>query len=136
MKDQETIARFIQLRAANWTFDRISTELKVSKPTLIEWSRVHQFSIQNLRAIETEALAAKCFKSQQQRWEQIGAELRRVEEELAKRDLSDVPTSRLLGLSAKLRAEAAREAAPIRLSAPVRAIPDEERIENVFDWQV
>ncbi len=136
MKDQETVARFICLRAQGWTFDRIAAELKVSKPTLIGWSRQHQFEIQNLRAIETEALAEKCFASRQQRWEQLARDLRRVEDELAKRDLSDIPTARLLTLAARLRAEAGREAGGIRFSTAVRNIPSEEYFEDVLDWQV
>jgi orotate phosphoribosyltransferase-like protein len=35
MKDEETIARFIHLRAQGWSFARIATELNVSKPTLV-----------------------------------------------------------------------------------------------------
>ena len=95
MKDQETIARFIQLQATALTYGKICAELKVSKPTLIQWSRKYQFDIQNLRAIETEALAQQCFAGQQERWAQISRDLRRVEAELAKRDLTDVPTSQL-----------------------------------------
>jgi len=136
MKDQETVARFVQLRAAGRSFDKISEELKVSKPTLIHWSRRHQFEIQNLRAVETEALAEQCFATQRERWEQIGRDLRRVEAELATRDFKDVPTARLLTLAARLREEASRESAPVRLCAAVRDIPNEERVESVLDWQV
>jgi hypothetical protein len=136
MKDQETVQRFIQLRASGWSFSRISEELKVSKPTLIQWSRLHQFEIQNLRSVETEALAEQCFATKRERWEQIGRDLRRVEEELAKRDLGDVPTARLLTLAASLRNEASREAAPVRLSTAVRDIPSDQRFECVLDWQV
>ena len=136
VKDQETIARFIQLRAQSWTYDRISTELNVSKPTLIQWSRQHQFIIQNLRTVETEALAEKCFAGRQQRWQQIARDLGRVETELAKRDLTDIPTARLLGLSARLRAEASREVGDLHFSTAVRHIPPEEYFENVVDWQV
>jgi len=85
MKDQETIARFIHLRATGLSYDKISAELKVSKPTLIEWSRKYQFDIQNLRAIETEALAENCFAGRQERWDQISRDLSRVEAELANR---------------------------------------------------
>jgi hypothetical protein len=136
VKDQETIARFIQLRAQGLSYDRISAELNVSKPTLIQWSRQHQFTIQNLRVIETEALAEKCFTGRQQRWEQIGRDLRRVEAELAKRDLADVPTSRLLTLAARLRREAACEVGDLRFSTAARHIPSEEYFEEVLDWQV
>jgi len=50
MHDEKTVQRFIELRSQGWPFARIATELSVSKPTLINWSRKHQFQIQNLRA--------------------------------------------------------------------------------------
>ena len=50
MHDEKTVQRFIELRSQGWPFARIATELNVSKPTLIHWSRNHQFQIQNLRA--------------------------------------------------------------------------------------
>ena len=136
MKDQETIQRFITLRAQGWSFARIAESLNVSKTTLIQWGRRHQFEIQNLRAVETEALAERCFTSRQQRWEQVGRDLQRVEAELVKRDLGDVPTARLLSLAAKLRAEAGRESDGVQFSSAVRDIPKEERFEVVQDWQV
>ena len=136
MKDEETIARFIHLRASGLSYDKISAELKVSKPTLIEWSRKYQFDIQNLRAIETEALAEKCFAGRQERWAQISRDLGRVEAELAKRDLADVPTSQLLAQAAKLRAEASREVGALRFSTPTRHLPGDEYFEEVLDWQV
>ena len=71
MKDEEPIARFIHLRADGWTFARIATELNVSKPTLVDWGRQFQFEIQNLRSVEIEALAEKCFTGRQKRSEQL-----------------------------------------------------------------
>ena len=61
MKDDDTIARFIPLRAQGWTFDRIAAELKVSPPTLIQRSRQHPFHLRKLRAVATGARADKCF---------------------------------------------------------------------------
>jgi hypothetical protein len=81
-------------------------------------------------------LAEQCFASRKERWEQIGRDLRRVEQELAKRDLSDIPTARLLTQAARLRAEASREAGDLRFSTSVRSIPNEEYFEDVLDWQV
>jgi len=135
MKDQETVAQFIQLRAQGLSYDKISAQLKVSKPTLIDWSRKHQFDIQNLRAIETEALAEKCFASRQARWEQISRDLHRVEAELLKRDLADVPTGQLLTQAARLRAEVSREAGDVRFSTAARHIPSAEYFDEVLDWQ-
>jgi transcriptional regulator with XRE-family HTH domain len=136
VKDQETVAQFIHLRAQGLSYNRIAAQLNVSKPTLIQWSRKHQFDIQNLRAIETEALAEKCFASRQQRWEQISRDLHRVETELAKRDLAEVPTAQLLSQAARLRAEVSCEVGDIRFSVAARHIPSEEYFEEVLDWQV
>lgn len=136
MHDQETIRRFIQLRAAGWSFARIATELQVSKPTLIVWSRKHQFEIANLRAIETEALAEKLLANRQQRWQALGQDLARVEAELSKRDLTAVPTSRLLGLAAMLRREVSRETGTVRFTDNYYGLPAEQRVEEVTDWQV
>jgi hypothetical protein len=136
MKDAETKTRFIELRAQGWSFARIAAELNVSKPVLIQWGRAHQFEIHNLREVETEAMVEQCLASRRQRWEQLTRDQRRVEEELAKRDLGDVPTARLLSLAAKYRAEIGRETGDPRFSTAVRDIPDNERFESVLDWQV
>jgi orotate phosphoribosyltransferase-like protein len=135
MKDQETIARFIALRAQGRTLSAIATELNVSKPTLVDWGRKFQFDIQNLRVVELEALAEKHLASRAQRWEQLEATLRRVEAELANRKLEDVPTARLISLAAALRDEAARETGGLRFSKSVREIPREEYVGDVMDWQ-
>jgi hypothetical protein len=49
MHDEPIVQRFIELRAQGWTYARLMTELNVSKPTLIAWSRKHQFTIQETR---------------------------------------------------------------------------------------
>ena len=67
MNDQETIARFIILRTQGWSFNRITVELSIAKPTLIKWSRQFQFEIRNLRATETEALAERVLGQRHQR---------------------------------------------------------------------
>ena len=63
MHDEKIVQRFIELRASGWTYDRLMTELNVTKPTLIAWSRKHQFQIQNLKTIELEALGEKWLAS-------------------------------------------------------------------------
>ena len=63
MYDEKTVQRFIELRARGATYARIMTELDASKPTLIAWSRKFQFQIQNLKAIELEALRERWLAS-------------------------------------------------------------------------
>ncbi len=101
----------------------------------MEWGRKFQFEIQNLRTVELEALADKHLASRTQRWEQLGATLRRVEAELATRKLEDVPTARLITLAAGLRTEAARESGNLCFTLPTRNIPNDEYFENVVDWR-
>jgi len=135
MNDQETIARFIFLRAQGWSFNRIAVELKVSKPTLIKWSRQHQFDIANLRATETEALAERIFRQRHERWESLARQLKRLEDELEKRDLEEIPASRLHGLAAQLRAEINRELGPLHFSETTKRIPTEEFVIDEHKWQ-
>src|SRR5580765_2845893 len=83
MKDQETMQKFIELRSQGWTYARLMAELNLSKPTLVNWSRKFQFQIQNLRAIELEALANKWLTSVTDRVNGLGLQLQKVEDELA-----------------------------------------------------
>jgi transposase len=136
MTDQETIARFIFLRSQGWSFNRIQVELNVSKPTLIKWSRQHQFEITNLRATETEALAERVFRQRHERWEILARQLKRLEEEIEKRDLEEIPASRLHGIAAALRAEINQEMGHVHFSEGTRNIPVEEIIFDRSEWEV
>ena len=136
MTDQETIARFIFLRSQGWSFNRIAVELKVSKPTLIKWSRQHQFEIANLRATETEALAESVFRQRHERWETLARQLKRLEEEIEKRNLEEIPASRLHPIAAALRAEINREMGRVHFSETTKQIPDGEFVYGRHEWEV
>src|ERR1051325_8572968 len=79
--------RFIELRAQGLSFARIATELGVSKPTLIDWSRKFQYEIDHLRAVELEALRDRHLVAVNDRLKSLADHSRRVEEELARREL-------------------------------------------------
>lgn len=136
MNDQETIARFIFLRSQGWSFNRIAVELNVSKPTLIKWGRQHQFEITNLRATETEALAERIFRQRHERWEVLARQLKRLEEEIEKRDLEEIPASRLHSIAAALRAEINRETGRVHFSETCKQIPHEEFVYDREQWEV
>ncbi len=135
MKDIETQNRFVELRAQGWSFARIAEELHVSKAALVEWSRKFQFQIQNLRAIHNEALCEKYLLSQEARLEALGTQLRKLEEEIARRDISELPTSRLIALAATLRRDVGKETRSFQFSTPCREIPDQEKVYEAHDWQ-
>jgi hypothetical protein len=134
MNDVETQQRFVFLRSQGWSFNRIAVELNVSKPTLIKWSRQFQFEIANLRSTETEALAERIFRQRHERWEALAHQLKRLEEEIAKRDLEEIPASRLHSIAAALRAEINREIGTVRFSETTKHIPSEEFVHCQHDW--
>ncbi len=135
MIDQETIARFIFMRSQGWSFNRIAVDLKISKPTLIKWSRQHQFAIRNMRATETEALAERVFGERHLRWEALARQLKRMEEEIETRDLEEIPASRLHAIAAQLRAEINREIGTVAFAETNSAIPSEEYVIDRHEWQ-
>jgi hypothetical protein len=135
MHTDQTIQRFIELRASGWTYARLMTELNVSKPTLIDWSRKHQFQIQNLRAIEMESLARHWLSSTTDRVKSLGEQLQRVEAELVKRDPADLTTAQLYTLARNLRRQIEQATGPVQFTSPVNDIPAGEHHDQVHDWQ-
>jgi hypothetical protein len=93
--------RFIELRAKGWSFDKIAKELGKAKQTLINWSKELEDEIANLKALELEALYEKHYLLKENRIETFGVLLRKLKDEVMSRDLSDVPTDKLLDLLLK-----------------------------------
>ena len=135
MTDQETIGRFIFMRSQGWSYNRIAVELQISKPTLIKWGRQHQFEIQNLRATETEALAETVFRARHERWHVLARQLAKIEKEIDKRDLEEIPASRLHAIAAQLCAEINKEIGNIQFSETTKQIPPGEFIYDTERWQ-
>lgn len=134
MTDETIVHRFIELRAQGWTYARLMAELNVSKPTLIAWSRKHQFQIQNLKAIELEALSEKWLSSITARVAALGGQLQQVEAELARRNLTELSTSQLFVLARQLRRQIERTTGPVQFTTPIGEIPSAEYHEQVQQW--
>ena len=139
MTDQESIARFIMLRSQGLSFNRIAVDLQISKPTLIKWSRQYKLEINNFRATETEALAERIFGERDKRWESLGRQLQKIEAEIDRRDLEEIPASRLHGIANQLRAEIRAETAPqnqhLPLAERTTAIPEAESNIWTSKWE-
>ena len=134
MNDVETQQRFVLLRAEGWSFARIAAELKVSKPTLIKWSRKFQFEIQNQRTISLEALQEKWLSPREIRVDSLGEQLRKMEAELAKRDVTTLTTGQLFALTSSLRRQIRQETGTVQFTVPVSEIPDDEYHALAQDW--
>lgn len=101
METLSTKERFIELRAKGYSYDRIAKELGKAKQTLIDWGRELQEEIANLKALELEALYEQYYLLKESRLKNFGEMLIKIKKELDTRDLSDVPTDKLLELLLK-----------------------------------
>jgi transposase-like protein len=135
MKDQDTVQQFIELRSRGISLARIAQQLGVSPNTLVKWSREHQHLIQNLRAIEWEAFVDQTIASKQDRLKTVSDQLRRIEAELAQRQLADIPTPRLQTMAEQLRRRIDLECGVPLFSAGVELSRDDDTRPAVQDWR-
>lgn len=105
MKDIAVKEQFVEMRARGWSFDRIAKELKVSKQSLVNWSRELFLEIRNRRAIEHEALLEQYALTREGRIEFLGDLVKKLREELASRSLATVSTERLVDLTLRVGEE-------------------------------
>ncbi len=96
--------QFIELRAKGYSFQRISDKLHISKPTLIEWSKdtVTNRDIQNQRTLVVDDLQERYAVTRRHRIETFGQFLQKAKDELNGRDMSNIPTDRLITMVIKL----------------------------------
>ncbi len=101
MKLEKQIADFIQLRIEGKSFDEIAKELKTSKSTLIAWNK--KVDVRN-EITEGKAIAlnniVKAFAfDKQTRLKSLLQLSKKINDELLKRDLTDISTDTLLKMS-------------------------------------
>lgn len=105
----ETKEKFIELRAKGWSFDKIAKELGKAKQTLIDWSKELQDEIANRKALELEALYETYYLLKENRLQTFGGLLNKIKDEVLSRDISDVPTDKLLDLFLKYNSQIKEE---------------------------
>jgi hypothetical protein len=96
MKYEEKIDRFIELRASGKSFKNISSELSIPYNDLLNLSKKYSYEINNLKAIELDYIANRYQISKSQRIEFIGSLISKLKNELNSRDLSDIPSEKLI----------------------------------------
>ena len=109
MESIETKERFIELRAKGWSFDKIAKELGKAKQTLIDWSKELKDEVANRKALELEALYEAYYLLKENRLQTFGGLLNKIKDEVLSRDLSDVPTDKLLDLFLKYNSQIKEE---------------------------
>ena len=101
METIETKRRFIELRAKGYSFDKIAKELGKAKQTLLDWSRDLNQEIAQAKALELDSLYESYSLYKEARLKTLGEILSKLKKEVDKRDLTDLPTDRLLDLFLK-----------------------------------
>ncbi|MDI9431694.1 MAG: helix-turn-helix domain-containing protein [Planctomycetota bacterium] len=95
---EEQKHRFVVMRAKGYSYARIARELGVSKGTLTAWNAEMEAEIARARAMELEALQEEFSLLKEGRIRLIGEQLKAIQAEIGRRDLSKVNTDRLLEL--------------------------------------
>jgi transposase len=116
MKDIKTKHRFVELRAQDKSLRTAADELGIGLQTAVRWERKHKEQIEDLKAMELDALLERHRLTLQAQIERYGVELTRLNEEIEKRDLVEVPTPKLYDIMIKLhtRVDAARPTFTLR----------------------
>ena len=101
---KEQKEKFIELRAQGLSFEKISHELGISKPTLIKWNQELEKEIGNLEFLQIQAVIEKFKISKREKIKLFSEKLEQVYAEIAARDLSDVTLKDLIVLKTELEA--------------------------------
>lgn len=79
---------FLLLRAEGLSFDKIAIELKVSKPTLIQWSRLFQDDIRDLQFQDMQGLKEQYKHDKQSQYETLLKQLEKFNTAINEADLA------------------------------------------------
>lgn len=101
MKTTETKNRFIELRAAGLSYDKISKDLSISKSTCSKWSDELGEQINRLKQQQLNDLYSEYGMLKEQRIKSLGVILQKIDNQLADVDFSDMTPTQLL--DAKLK---------------------------------
>jgi hypothetical protein len=101
--------QILELRAKGYSFARIASTMGIGKQTAVDVCKENEEKVAALAALEFEELYETLKISAQERIRSHAAVLEKIRQEIDERDLSDVPTEKLIDLfmkeSAALREE-------------------------------
>ena len=121
MKDIETKLRCFKMRAEGKSLATIADKVGVRRQTVANWLNEHHEEVENLKAMELDALREACWMTTQARIKRLSARLEKITAELEKRDFSDLSTEKLLELERKTRTELAKEFPEPRIRSDIRS---------------
>lgn len=108
LSKEDRKSRFILLRVKGNSYARIAGELGVSKGTLISWNAELEAEVAQARSVELEALQEEYYLLKEGRIRLLGEQIKAIQAEIGKRDLSKIKTEKLMELQVELLDECAR----------------------------
>lgn len=121
--------RFVELRASGVTLAKAAEELGIAYNTATNWEKDLKEWIETQKAIRIEELQEKYLISKEKRIELFGERLLAINEELKKRDLSEISTPKLFEMMIKcMKALEAEKEEPVFLSDVEMERKRDERI--------
>jgi transposase len=124
MHPHQTKDQFVELRAKGISLDDIAAQLNISKGIAVDWSTRFDARIQQLRAVELQAIQERVLSSYEQDLTWLAEELKRVQQILRERDYGYVDTQHLYWYQGALMARIDKKCAPIRL--PDRVVGEDD----------
>ena len=120
----EEQAKFIELRGKGMSFQKISEEMGVSKPTLIKWNGELLEQVKEAQYMEFENLVEEYGLFRKKRFEvyckALNSALKEFQERAETGELKNVPTDKLLNLVEQLEKRVERDTTKELLSVRVK----------------
>jgi len=122
MNKLEKKERFVRLRAQGLPYSEIENELGVTKKTLIKWERELLEDIKKERTAEIEHIRSVYWAEKRGRIDFLRERQKRLHEEEQKRDLSEIPTAKLMGLESQTSEQLKKEIQSLPVQFPRGAL--------------
>jgi len=136
MKEKENKEKFIELRAQGYSFEKISRQIRISKPTLIKWQSDLNKEISELEDLNYQNIIDEHKLSKSFRIKKLSAMLEKVLKEMERRDLTKVGIKDLIRLKiifeSDLNLETINERTPTGESEIPYTFPLPKKIIEVF----
>ncbi len=133
---EEQKSKFIYLRAKGNSYARIAEQIGVSKGTLVNWNNELVAEIAQTRSVEREALQEEFFLLKEGRIRLLGEQLKAIQTEIGKRDLSKVKTDKLMELQLRcfgeLKVEYIMTGQRTKISPKLNSRDISEQLETVL----
>ncbi len=125
MKTTDKKLEFIELRAQGMSYGKIAEELHIAKSTAKEWAGECEAEITALQRERLEELYSLYGMAKEARITRMGGMLQRINEALEEKDLSELPTEKLLQMKLQYERALKEEYTDPRIS-PLTDCSEEE----------